>query len=771
MAVLRRLKTLAVIVMTLLSVHWLTPALQCKSPVAAISGSKEERRNIGAAGVDGDAAKGHAANALDKLPLHFEENQGRGANGSRFIARAAGLDFSITPTEAVMHLRAGQQSAAPFRDARPTRIAGVQEPDAARATPKPRKTASLRMQLVGANRRARLTGENQLTSHTNYFIGNDPQQWRGDVTNYAQVKAEQIYGGIDVVFYGSGRQLEYDFNVAPGAGYKAIRLRFSGATRMAIDESGDLVIDTLGGQLRQHKPVAYQLVGGERREIAARYIVRREREIGFDIGTYDRSRPLIIDPVLSYSTFFGGESNDSINAVAVDAQGNAYVAGTTDSSDLAITPSAFQSRGGIRSVLTVGFVAKFDLTNNRLLYSTYLGGSPGPTGGFASSSCLAVAIDSAGNAYITGWTGAANFPITPNAFQSVLAGGSDAFVAKLNSTGSALVYSTYLGSSKGPVSGLSPLDEGLGIAVDVAGSAYVTGRTIGMDFPVTAGALKTAHDRDTGLAGSIDPVLLSFTDAFVTKLNPTGTALVYSSYLGGGGDDTGSGIKVDAAGNAYVVGATRAGNFPTSNPTQANLGGGSDAFIAKLNQDASALVYSTYVGGTSDDTGKAIAIDESGNVYVAGTTASTDLPVTAGAFQPASADVNIYKSTNGGASWALSNVGMPGNSSISQISIDPVSPSSLYASVFGRVFNSSDGGRRWKNTVGQSPSGVPTRVLAFDPKKPTTVYGVMDLGFFFPQLLRSFNGGQTWEGINHHSRRQLSARGARSHRRGARDYH
>lgn len=749
-----------VLLATSLTVPLTTPVFH-REPMQLVLASEnaEKSREIGPTQVAGDAVKLRAVSVMEKLPLRFEEDSTRGGNGARFIARAAGFDAKITPTEAVMYLRPVQtsdsqrsRSLCSTPSSVPATCSGIRGGNATAATlESPRTLPSVAMRLVRSNRHARLIGEDQLTARTNYFIGNDEAQWSRDVPNYARVRCERIYRGIDLTYYGSNRQLEYDFKVASGASYKAIHLRFSGAQPIRIEQSGDLVIDTEEGQIREHKPVAYQVVAGERREIAARYIVLREREIGFSIGSYDRRRPLIIDPVLNYSSFFGGEGNDIINSVAVDAQGNAYVAGTTNSSDLTVTQGAVQPNGNISPGLTTCFVAKFDLTNTRLVYSTYLGGgSAGPSAVFASSSCLAVAIDFAGDAYITGWTGAVDFPATPNAFQRVLAGGIDAFVAKLNPGGNALAYSTYLGSSRVPTPFSAPLDEGLGIAVDAGGSAYVTGRTIGMDFPVTAGALKTTHDHDIGAVGGVDPVLVSHADAFVTKLNPTGTALTYSTYLGGAGDDLGNGVKVDASGNCYVAGVTRARDFPTSNAAQSNLAGGSDAFIAKLNRDASGLIYSTYVGGTSDDTGKSIDLDESGNVYFAGVTASTDLSVTPNAFQQATADVSIYKSTNAGGSWFPSNVGMPGNAWTGLFAIDPASGFSVYTNVSGYVFRSTDGGRQWTNSVGEDRGPLPTHVLAFDPKKPSTVYGVMDSGFFFPQILRSIDGGQTWENITAH---------------------
>lgn len=697
--------------------------------------------------------KRSAVDTLARSAVRFEACSESGH--AQFLARMKDTTVYVSADEATFLLQTEESVGrlgrvadlgSPRNARSPQANEQLPEPRRDRAAPRLASAATVRMQLVGANHRASVTGEDQLPAKTNYFIGVDASRWRTGVASFGRVRVEQAYRGVDVVYYGSGEELEYDFEVAPGATYKAIALRLLGAERIEIDESGDLVIDTLAGRIRQHKPVAYQLIGGERREIPARYIVRRNREIGFDIGVYDRAKQLVIDPVLSYSTLFGGLSSDSIYAVAVDAQGNAYVAGTTESNDLPITPGAFQPNGPVRSGATFGFVAKVDLTNNQILYSTYIGGA-GQTSGVPENQCFAIAIDAAGNAYVTGETRAADFPTTANAFQRTLAGGSDSFVAKLNPAGNALVYSTYLGSSKNPVSFFSAGDEGHGIAVDVFGNAYVTGLTYGSDFPVTSGALKTTHDSDTALVGEVDPFFASYTDAFVTKLNPTGTGLIYSTYLGGNGDDAGRGIKVDSAGNAYVAGMTRARNFPTLNSPQTKLGGFSDGFIAKLNQSGNALIYSTYVGGTSDDAVNAIAIDESGNAYVSGNTASTDLPATAGAFQNATADVSVYKSTNGGASWLPSNVGLPGDVYIGGVIVDPGDSASLYAPVYGRVFKSTDGGRRWESTLGINPGRLPDFEVTFALNKPATVYGISN-SFLAVAIVKSVNGGQTWAAIN-----------------------
>lgn len=704
-----------------------------------------------------DSAKRRAMDALGALPLHFEDVRGEANNRVEFTARGSGIDFGIEPTKAVMRLHEADDCSKGLPPAAASSRGDIESQRQTAHTPLPRsdlrKPVSLTMELIGANRRARVTGEDQLAARTNYFVGNDASRWRTGVANYERVRVEQVYRGIDVVYYGSGRQLEYDFKVAPGADFTAIRMRFAGARSVRIDEKGDLLVATGVGVLRQHKPVAYQLVGGVRRETTARFLLDNKREVEFRVGDYDRRLPLVIDPALSFSTYLGGSNDDRIYGIALDLQGYAYVAGNTVSPDFPVTPGAAQtgSQFGIGS--NYGFVAKIDTVNGQMIYCSFIGGtrfeipSLNISGG-ARNLAYGVAVDAAGNAYVTGQTNAVDFPTTADCIQPSLAGGLDAFVVKLNAQGTAMVYSTYLGSNKpaGPASVVGAEDLGLSIAVDSAGSAYVTGRTSGRDFPTTPGALKATRP-DSGPVGSDDPSIQFFSDAFVTKLNPTGAALVYSTYLGGRGDDSGNGIRVDAAGNAYVVGTTQSLDFPTTNPFQAGFNGDADAFVAKVNQNGSALVYSTYIGGAGNDNGNAIAIDVSGNCYFAGTTTSTDLPATRGALREASSDVNIYKSTNGGLSWAASNTGVVSNLGISQIAVDPNNSDIVYAAS-ASVLKSTDGGGHWRNSLLSGTSFVPTKVLAFNPKQPSIIYGAWDPGRFTPYLSRSIDGGRTWDYFN-----------------------
>jgi len=527
-----------------------------------------------------------------KLPLQFEANRGQTHKDVRFLSRGPGYSLYLTAGEAVLVL--SKPNADAKRDARDTQAQA--------------KSVALRMSLVGAARKPQVTGLDELPGKANYFMGKDRSQWRTNVPTYAKVQYQNIYPGIDLVYYGNQRQLEYDFVVAPGADPNKIVLGFKGADKLEIDAQGELVLHTARGDIRQHKPVVYQEIDGVRREIAGSYIRKGANRVGFQLAAYDTTQPLIIDPVvLSYSTYLGGGSgngNDKGFAIAVDADGNAYVTGNTTSTNFPTTSGAFQpTLDGANDV----FVTKLNPTGSALVYSTYFGGSGGEAG-------AGIAVDGAGYAYVTGSTTSGNFPITDGAFQTMSpdspSGGHDGFVTKLDPTGSSLIYSTYLGGSN--------LDDCFSLAVDATGNAYVTGWTWSTDFPLTLGAFHTVPGR-----------------IFVTKLNSTGSALVYSANLGGAGDDQGWGIAVDANGNAYVTGNTGSATFPTTAGVfQLTFGGGSsDAFVTKLNPAGSDLVYSTYFGGSDSDGGRGIAVDADGNAYVTGNTGSTDFPTTGGAFR------------------------------------------------------------------------------------------------------------------------------------------
>jgi hypothetical protein len=532
-----------------------------------------------------------ARETYGRIPLSFEANRGQTDASVNFLARGAGYALFLKPAEATLVLRdEGRAAEHPSR-------AGARTP-----TAHPQSKV-LRMKVVGADASVAAEGLEELAGKANYLVGDDPSKWRTDVPTYGRVRYAEVYPGVDLVYYGNQRQLEYDFHVAPGANARAVSLEFEGADEVEVDAGGDLLLKLGGSVIRQPKPFVYQEVAGARRAVEAGYELDADGRVRFAVGEYDPARALVIDPVLVYSTYLGGSGQEQANGVAVDSAGNAYLAGFTTSTDFP-TANAFQSaNGGFQDA----FVTKLNAAGTALVYSTYFGGD-------AQEQARGLAVDSAGNAYITGVTGSTNFP-TANAVQATKgATNEDAFLTKLNAAGNALVYSTYLG-------GGTSSEFGQAVAVDSSGNAYVAGVTFSTDFP-TLNPIQAAKG-----GGSVD--------AFLTKFNAAGTALVYSTYLGGSNNDMGFGVAADSSGNAYVVGDTESTNFPTSNAFQAANAGGRDAFVAKVNATGSAFIFSTYLGGSGDlDIAQAVAVDSAGLPYVAGQTNSTNFP-TANAFQGA----------------------------------------------------------------------------------------------------------------------------------------
>jgi len=515
---------------------------------------------------------------LDRLPLSFEANLGQGPADVRYLSggRSPGL-----------HFRAG---------ARVSTVEGVE------------------IRLAGAAEEVEPEGLEELAGRSHYLLGSDARRWRRNVPHFGRVRYRDVYPGISLEFHGKQRELEYDFLVAPGADHSRIRMAFDGAAGLQLEANGDLLIQGRGATLVQRRPQLYQETGGMRCVIEGRYRLEESGEVSIRVGAYDAGQELVIDPILSYSTYLGGTGGDRALAVAVDGGGNAYVTGVTSSRDFPRTADALQSPATGRTDV---FVTKVNPSGTALVYSTFIGGSD-DDGGYG------IAVDSAGNAYVTGRTRSSPFPTTAGALRTARNGFGDAFVLKLNPAGSALVYSTYLG-------GRGENETGMGIAVDAAGAAFVGGRTDSSDFPTTPGAFRTT-------AGGGSCGFLGFTfpcdDGFVSKLNAAGSALVYSTYVGGSGDDQVQGIAVDSSGNAYVTGFTEASNFPTTaGVLQTARRGGSDAFVVKLNTTGGA-VYSTYLGGGDAESGEGIAADSGGHAYVAGSTASSNFP-TAGAAQAA----------------------------------------------------------------------------------------------------------------------------------------
>ncbi len=544
-----------------------------------------------------------APRAWGRLPLAFEENRGQTDASVRFLVRARGMTAFLCPTETVFALH----SSVP-KDAA--------DDDPAAGDDSERRTEVVRLRFVGANAVPEIEARDPLPGRCNHFVGNDPSRWVTDVPTCARVAARDLWPGVDVVWRGGeGGRLTYDLVLAPGADVAAVAFEFEGARETAVEPDGSLRSVTDLGELRHTRPVAFQVVDGTRLEVDAAFAVAENGRVAFTVGAHDARRPLMIDPSLTYSTYLGGSGpagaasgqylEEQGNAVAVDATGAAYVAGRTTSADFPLGSAYDTSYGGPAD----GFVSKINPSGSAIVWSTYLGGS-------SNDGAQGVAVDNSGAAYVTGATTSTDFP-TLGALQASSGGGGDVFVTKLAASGSALSWSTYLGGSI--------TDSALAIAVDGAGAAYLTGSTSSTDFP-TQSPLQATFGGGT-------------LDVFVAKINAAGSALVYSTYLGGGGGpEYGYGIAVDSSGNAHVVGHTTATNFPTYSPLQGtygqppNLPGWGDAFVAKLSASGSSLTWSTYLGGSDRDWGRAVAVDSSGAVYVAGWTMSTDFPTVA-AFQ------------------------------------------------------------------------------------------------------------------------------------------
>lgn len=561
-----------------------------------------------------------------KIPLYFEANQGQADATVKFLTRGSGYSLSLTETEAILTLQGpgnGEQG--------PVRHTQDQAP-----TPDPRSLATLRMQLVGAKPTLIITGVEELSGKANYFVGKDVAQWRTNIPTYAKVKYEQVYPGIDLVYYGNPQQLEYDFILQPGADPRVIRLAFVGATGQSplrIDEKGDVVVSTAAGDVRFHRPHIYQEIDGIKKEIAGRYKLHVSEssfpslqspasslQVGFEVAAYDTTKPLIIDPVLNYATYLSGLAR----AITVDTDGNIYVTGETS---VTVFP-------GAKTVIGSGgeldmYVVKLNASGSALIYAAVIGGS-------GSDASVGIAVDAQGSAHVAGNTSSSDFPLSAGAFKHTCLKVGDlqkcreGFVLKLNPTGTDLSYSTYLGL-------LGFTGEIGGLALDSAGHAYVTGTVnteTSTDLLTTAGAFQETCRSNLPL--------YSCDDVFVTKLNLTGSALVYSTFLGSSLGERSSGLAVDSEGNAYIAGFTVGADFPTTagvvQPTcrisevDSSCG---DAFVAKLNPTGSALVYSTFLGGKYFDRIYDIAVDSVGSVYVVGDTSSSDFPTTSGAFREA----------------------------------------------------------------------------------------------------------------------------------------
>ena len=469
------------------------------------------------------------------------------------------------------------------------------------------------MKLDSANRPRRAIGLEKLPGISNYFIGNDPAQWHTNVPQYARIQFEGVYPGIDQVWYGNQRRLEYDFVVAPGADAKQIQVAYEGVESLRVEANGDLVLRTALGEMRQQKPRVYQEIGGRQVEVAAQYAIVARNRVSFELAGYDRKRGLRIDPVvLAYSTYLGGSDTDAGGGIAVDGTGSAYITGcTTSTSTNFPTQSPYQAtyQGGYDV-----FVTKLTPAGNALAYSTYLGGSGNDQGS-------GIAVDAAGYAYVTGSSTSYNFP-TQLPYQATLKGSTNVFVTKLTPAGT-LAYSTYLGGSGN--------DQGNGIAVDGAGSAYVAGQTKSTNFPTRS---------------AYQAMLKGTANAFVTKLTPSGNALAYSTYLGGTSSDSANGIAVDAAGSAYVTGTTASPNFPTQLPYQATLKGSTNVFVTKLSSASRVGIFRGGFFWLLDVDGNQQFDSPPDRAFAFGGIPG-DIPITGDWNGSGTTKVGVYRSSNG----------------------------------------------------------------------------------------------------------------------------
>jgi hypothetical protein len=559
---------------------------------------------------------------------------------------------------------------------------------------KPASQLAIALRFVGRNAHATTTGSVRAPGKVNYLHGKDPAKWQTKLARYRDVVYHQLWPHIDLRLHQKKGVLKYEFHVHPGARPSDIRLAYAGATGLALDARGALRIKTGLGTLRDAPPVSYQRIAGKRVPVSSRYVLRgsakgKAPRFAFEVGSYRHDHVLIIDPGIEFTTFLGGSAHEAGNGIAVDGAGNSYIAGTTQSPDFPTTPGAFRRTGSAQNNSDV-FVSKLNPAGTALVYSTFVGGSNLEFGN-------GIAIDGGGNAYVTGTTKSSNFPTTANAFDRSInippncprcaTDVTDGFVFKLNAAGSALTYSTFLGGTD--------IDSPRAIAVDGAGSAFVTGEVYSNDFPTTAGAFRrtmagqidmfvtklnatgsaltystflggTQVDNGSSIKvdasgnayalgfssstdfpttpGAFDTSANGAFDVTLTKLNPAGSALVYSTYLGGDGFDNGNDVALDGGGNAYVTGQAGSVNFPTTPGAFDTTSDGSEVFVTKFNAAGSAAVYSTVIGGTQGEAANGIVVGTAGDVWLAGATSSTDFPVSADASDP---------TFNGGASDAF----------------------------------------------------------------------------------------------------------------------
>ena len=590
------------------------------------------------------------------MPLQFEVNHGQVDAQVKFLARGKGYTLFLTPTESVMVL---QQRASKSQ-------AGDVHDPLASTEPAPIKQSVVRMKLEGANPSPAIDGMEKLPGIVNYFIGNDPAKWRTKIPTYAKVHYKEAYPGIDLAYYGNQGKLEYDFIVSPGADPNQIKLAFEGTSDIKVADSGDLLLTTTLGDVRLQKPIVYQLSDdGHKTLVAGNYIAspKAPNAVGIQLASYDRHKPLVIDPVLIYSSFIGSLGGvDQADDIVVDASGNAWIAGWCNQ-NLTLPPSAGAPYDSSYNGNFDVFILKVSPAGTLLVW-TFLGGT-------SSDFTPALALDGLGNVWVTG-SARLTFPTTPGSYQPTSAGSADAFVSKLDSNASTLLYSTFYG---GPGT-----DHGTSIAVDAGGTiVHIAGDT-------TTGDSFSPGVRLPGItASSIQPNYGGGTvDGFVAKLNLTLGQVNYATFLGGSDREFLAKVRVDAAGNAHVVGRSYSTNFPGTATSsilalasfQSNFGGGvnvPDAVVAKLNPTGTQLIYSTYLGGNSDESGTGLALDSVGNAVVSGNTGSLTFPLAGTPFQSTLVyhDIYVTKINSSGTALTFSTLfGGIGDESLGYVALD-----------------------------------------------------------------------------------------------------
>jgi hypothetical protein len=539
-----------------------------------------------------------AIKALNAFPLYFIENRGQVDECVRYHLKMPEANVYLTPEEIVYQF-IHRKSEGRFEEKR------LMQPD--HKSPAEIKVENIRMRFAGANKRVMVEGLEESEGRVSYFRGNDPEKWVSGAHTYKKVLYRELYPHLDLLVYGRRTRIKKEFRVRPGGDVKKIEIRYEGVEQLRVNKEGQLEIVTEEGVLREDAPLSYQMIDGRRLEVKSEYVVEDDYTLKYKIGEYRKDKELIIDPTLDYSTYLGGSDRDTGLSLAVDEAGNAYITGWTSSSDFPVTGGSYDT--SYNGLFYDVFITRLNSSGSGFVYSTYLGGSE-------DDIAYGIVIDGSRNVYVTGYTKSSDFPTTSGAYDTAHNGAEDVFVTKLNSTGTHLVYSTYIGGIADPFGD----DVGYKIALDENRNAYVTGITECPTFPTTSGALDTSFDNS---------------DAFVTKLNSSGSDLAYSTFLGGSDWDRGYAIVVDQNSNAFVAGYTASNDFPmTSGAYDTSYNGGYDVFVAKINSNGSDLIYSTYLGGSDLDrlTWESITIDEDGNAYLTGQTRSNDFPTTVGAY-------------------------------------------------------------------------------------------------------------------------------------------